>query len=177
MKKMIIAACAITIGVVANAATVKWAVTNVQSSPDVAVAAGWAVQIYTSATTYDYAKAATGDITATFEGSTVAAGANFRANGTVPDGQANGTTVSYYMVIYDNASIADAKNYIVSAQKEAIATAAGSDITLSFGSMSSAASSNMFVSSFWTSTAVPEPTSGLLMLLGMAGLALRRRRA
>lgn len=26
-------------------------------------------------------------------------------------------------------------------------------------------------------TAVPEPTSGLLMLLGMAGLALRRRRA
>lgn len=30
----------------------------------------------------------------------------------------------------------------------------------------------------WTVTgAVPEPTSGLLMLLGMAGLALRRRRA
>ena len=26
-------------------------------------------------------------------------------------------------------------------------------------------------------TSVPEPTSGLLMLLGMAGLALRRRRA
>lgn len=29
----------------------------------------------------------------------------------------------------------------------------------------------------WYTTAVPEPTSGLLMLLGMAGLALRRRRA
>lgn len=30
----------------------------------------------------------------------------------------------------------------------------------------------------WTSTApVPEPTSGLLLLLGMAGLALRRKRA
>jgi hypothetical protein len=26
-------------------------------------------------------------------------------------------------------------------------------------------------------TAVPEPTSGLLMLVGLAGLALRRRRA
>ena len=29
----------------------------------------------------------------------------------------------------------------------------------------------------WGSAAVPEPTSGLLMLVGLAGLALRRRRA
>ena len=29
----------------------------------------------------------------------------------------------------------------------------------------------------WVSSSVPEPTSGLLMLLGVAGLALRRRRA
>lgn len=29
----------------------------------------------------------------------------------------------------------------------------------------------------WTSASVPEPTSGLLMLIGMAGLALRRKRA
>ena len=29
----------------------------------------------------------------------------------------------------------------------------------------------------WQTTAVPEPTSGLLLLLGVAGMALRRRRA
>ena len=29
----------------------------------------------------------------------------------------------------------------------------------------------------WSAASVPEPTSGLLMLLGMAGLALRRKRA
>lgn len=29
----------------------------------------------------------------------------------------------------------------------------------------------------WSTAAVPEPTSGLLMLVGLAGLALRRRRA
>ena len=29
----------------------------------------------------------------------------------------------------------------------------------------------------WTAASVPEPTSGLLMLLGMAGLALKRKRA
>ena len=29
----------------------------------------------------------------------------------------------------------------------------------------------------WSTAAVPEPTSGLLLLLGMAGLALKRKRA
>ena len=37
--------------------------------------------------------------------------------------------------------------------------------------------SNPITASDWATMSVPEPTSGLLMLLGMAGLALRRRRA
>ena len=50
------------------------------------------------------------------------------------------------------------------------AAAATSTTTVGFANMTSAtAASN------WQS--VPEPTSGLLLLLGMAGLALKRKRA
>ena len=42
--------------------------------------------------------------------------------------------------------------------------------SFSFGTAGTSASPNTF-------TAVPEPTSGLLLLLGMAGLALKRKRA
>ena len=45
--------------------------------------------------------------------------------------------------------------------------------SLKFGSQSTASQA----AGAWTSVNVPEPTSGLLMLLGMAGLALRRKRA
>jgi len=46
--------------------------------------------------------------------------------------------------------------------------------TIAFGNQSSNLSANKFNVS---TSPVPEPTSGLLMLLGMAGLALKRKRA
>ena len=46
----------------------------------------------------------------------------------------------------------------------------------SIGSNTSIAQSTLS-SGTWTAVAVPEPTSGLLLVLGMAGLALRRKRA
>lgn len=179
MKKLIIAALFAMIGVAVNAATVKWQANAIQSSPDNSVGAGWLVQVFTSDVAFDYAAAKAGSITAWGSASTVAAGTTFRASGTVADGLANGTTKSFYAVVYDASTVADAKNYIVSTDVSATATAAGNDVTLTFGAMAGTSlAANKFYGQSWASTtAVPEPTSGLLMLLGMAGLALRRRRA
>ena len=45
------------------------------------------------------------------------------------------------------------------------------------GTFNSVSAANMLAGTSVNFMAVPEPTSGLLMLLGVAGLALRRRRA
>jgi hypothetical protein len=92
----------------------------------------------------------------------------------------NGASKSIYMVIYDATSIASADNYIVSDVMTITANAAGSAVSSGFGSMVATTSQNKFLNSSWTavpSESVPEPTSGLLMLLGVAGLALRRKQA
>ena len=181
MKKLIVMAVALALGVVANAATVNWMINAVQSSPDVAVGTGWLVQVYSANVAFDYDDAKAGDITAFSSASTVAAGTTFRASGSVTDGLANGTSGSFYAVIYDAATVGAAKNYIVSDDVTITATAAGNPVTLTFGAMAgTTAAANKFLNSSWTavpSESVPEPTSGLLLLLGMAGLALRRKQA
>lgn len=176
MKKIIVAISAALLGIAASAATVNWQSNAIQSSPDTAVAAGWLVQIYASTVDFSYDAAKAGSIETWATGSTVAAGTTFRATGSGT--QANGTTVSYYAVIYDASSVAAAKNYIVSDNVAVTINAAGSAGGLSFGAMTNTTAANKFLNSSWTATsAVPEPTSGLLLLLGVAGLALRRRRA
>ncbi len=172
MAKLFVGVCALMLGIVAQAAVVDWSVNAIQSSPDVAVGAGWLVEVYTADVDFSYDAAASGTIVAWETGSTIVAGTTFRVIG--KGEQDNGTTVSYFAVVYDAATIADAKNYIISAVKSVTTTEAGANANLGFGAMSSSAASNLFKNSTWT--AVPEPTSGLLALLGFAGLALRRRR-
>lgn len=173
MKKLLIITVLAICGAVANAATVNWSANAIQSSPDVSVAAGWLVQIYASTVDYSYDSAKAGSISTWATGSTVAAGTTFRATGS--GSQSDGSTASYYAVIYDASSVAAAKNYIVSDNVSVTTPANGASVNLAFGAMTATTTANKFLNSSWT--AVPEPTSGLLMLLGMAGLALRRRRA
>ena len=88
----------------------------------------------------------------------------------------NSASYTAFFVLFDNADTSKAGNYLTittdqssTLTKSVNATAAS--VTFVGGNQSSYANN----SANWT--AVPEPTSGLLMLLGMAGLALRRKRA
>ena len=179
MKKLLIVAAVALAAVASQAASVTWTVTNIQASPDVAVGAGWLIQIYDAATVFDYDAAKAGTITALDSTTSFSSGTIFRSTSTYGNYAAK-DVVDIYAVVFDAATVADAKNYIVSSDVSKTIPDSGAGITIAFGNMAGTATSNYFRNSDWVATGsapIPEPTSGLLMLLGMAGLALRRRRA
>lgn len=155
MKKLLVLAAAIAVGVVANAASFKWAGANVYG-PDGTTKFTGTAYLYCDALGADALSSAT--VT-----SGAIASTTFENAAAVAD-----TTYDFYYVItttYDSKEVS-----FTSATKSATASATGT-ANIAFGNQASATQA----SGAWQS--VPEPTSGLLMLLGMAGLALRRRRA
>ena len=158
MKKLLILAAAIVAGVVANAATFKWSAANIY---DHTGAAKWSgdVTLYAYLSTADSSTAiAVSTVTASSAG---AVAATTFSN----DSLAGGNNYNFFFVVEDG-------DYtFTSSEKQNVAAYATQTQTVAFGNMTSATQN----ASNWA--AVPEPTSGLLMLLGLAGLALKRKRA
>ena len=86
-----------------------------------------------------------------------------------------GTTYNFYMAALVDGSLFVSQTLPKAAQDPSKTT--GIAISESASSIVFNKDATGFVNAGWYTVSVPEPTSGLLLLLGVAGMALRRRRA
>ena len=189
MKKLVIAVAAVAIGIAANAASYSWATTKgylYDGTGDSAakITSGTAYLVLSSYAQSDLVSlfaSNNGDAATTL--ATLQGNAAYLGTGTIGSNarmSGSGTTsatesITTYFVVFNGSNMYSSDT----ATSDYDGLAQAHDITFgtSMTSSSKALPSEGAYSGAGWYTAVPEPTSGLLMLLGMAGLALRRRRA
>ena len=190
MKKLMIALAAVAMAVATQAATYNWtwsvSGTGLIETPGTSGATDLA-----SGTAYLFANLsasqlstivsdfADGKYTASGyeQTSSVADGAITKVNWN--DSRSSGTSVDWTMIVTASVNGDDYLFISDALTKSRQADGKNTKVTFSVYDSSSAATmqaSGGYAGAGWY-TAVPEPTSGLLMLLGMAGLALKRKRA
>ena len=183
MKKLMIALAAVAVAAVAQAAAIDWSVANnawtIQdgSRP----AQGTTVYLINGATSLDVIAAAVADNTVSMSldwvyGSAATDNGRGRVQELTTDGLTRGKSYDFSVLVIDKTS-ENGPYYMVSAKTTGVAY----DIAQEDEAVSIAFTGDQFGSNAltggWTTASVPEPTSGLLLLLGMAGLALKRKRA
>lgn len=183
MKKLIIAALAVASAIAVNAASVNWSMANgvLSPSPDGTQSSGrasyYTMLIFTDSQAGDVNAAIAANNFAslgTMAVSTYQAGKAGSFSGVVNG--LTGSSATLFAVVFDTYSstetIADAGYYY----KTGTVTQSTFDPTGSDPATTAVFTATQMTGT-WTATSVPEPTSGLMLLLGMAGLALRRKRA
>ena len=193
MKKLLIAAAAVAVAVASQAATFDWATAKAYGIASATIAAGLTDGTHYAAATSSNANTMYNQIssyTATwaYEITFTGTAGTDKLSGTLGSDDFNSreiaklnlasdlivqtdpvTPVNYSIVI--TGTIKDGNNKTWNLTSDAIA---GTWDVPSLGDLNLVTA----VPTGWTAAAaIPEPTTGLLVLLGVAGLALRRRRA
>ena len=183
MKKLMLTLGAVVVAATLQAASVSWTSGALYNANGAKVADGATLYVYLmDKTAYDGLT----DVWATYgadvkDGGTTAANAGgtktgkytHKASVVAPNGTAVANTTYYAAII---ATFGTGDDMVYYAEKASVTT--GDDGNGSFTTFGAGTiASQTAAATAWTTASVPEPTSGLLMLLGVAGLALRRKRA
>ena len=165
MKKLIMFA-AITVSVMVQAASVSWKVTNADYKNETLYAitgltSSEVVALFSSTTESDWSDAVSGAESGSLNNRGVLSGASSDV----------GSTMVFAIV---KTGIADGNAWAVTGD---ISTSGYTYTPPDTKPSDLAVSAASFSHTGQFTASVPEPTSGLLMLVGLAGLALRRRRA
>ena len=192
MKKLMMAAAVALAAIGLNAATVTWGATKGylydgagDSAAKITSGSAYLMFVTSSYTQSDLVadfKAANykadATLTAMGESGAMATGAGtIGSNARISGSSTYATTSdgSVYFVVFNNDKM------YVSATADAIYDTVTGEATASFASISTSSKATIDIAGGYSGAGwygdVPEPTSGLLMLIGMAGLALRRKRA
>ena len=181
-----IAVAAVAMGFVANAAVCKWTVSEAYQPGGSTAPEGWAVYFF-DVNDYSYSSAETalakGDLSflANQSGSAVRyIDEEASATGqTKKDTYAAKEPINGYLVILNDGDIKSATLAYLQDGSTTMPDMDGSAGKMAFGKITGMKDSGTVTSGngWYSMSAVPEPTSGLLLLIGVAGLALRRRRA
>lgn len=191
MKKIMITVAIVCAAVMAQAATVSWGNgfgINAYNQPgDEGVAYSGTIYLMngdaTSAASFINTVLAAGDgYAAAFNTAVGSSVASMSHTDFEPPRKVFDTTISgaqsFYVVALDSANNGVYVSEVVSVTIES--TGSSYDVTFyhyaPYENAAFASTQTSYAGAGWY-TAVPEPTSGLLMLVGLAGLALRRRRA
>ena len=181
MKKLMFALAAVAMGFAAQAGTVSWSMTNVYLGNTTDLASGCIGYLLvgddlsapvSAITDVDSAKSFVA-ANNTYGGSAIGdASGKFTVSGYGDYVSAAGVTV--YGIVFNAATIDDATQFYVSKSTKTFDVPGSGEGAVTLGTQKTNSQS---AANWHAMGEVPEPTSGLLMLVGLGALALRRRRA